>query len=119
MKLRRCKEDRLDFTEKDGAVWPIVIEKGGPKFGFCPAKATWDHDASSLFRILELSALTKCMPYEGGLLDQPADFLDIFHGFVTSYDAYKFAQRQKAMWGDGSSKKQQGQAKTRGKGRKQ
>jgi hypothetical protein len=119
MRLRRCKEDRFDFTEDDnGAVFPIRLQKGGAKFGFCPAKATWDHEASRLFKVLELSAITKCMPYRGGLMDQPSDFVDLFHRFVTQYDSYKFAQRQKAMWGDGSKdKKQQGQAKSKGKKR--
>jgi hypothetical protein len=116
MRLRRCKEDRFDFTEEDNAsVFPISIEKGGAKFGFCPGKASWDHEASRIFKMLELSSITKCMPYRGGLMDQPADYIDLFHSFVTQYDAYKFAQRQKAMWGDGSKKKQQGNANTRSK----
>jgi hypothetical protein len=87
--------------------FPITLEKGGPRFSFCPGKATWCHEASRIYKNLELSAITKCLPYEGGLMDQPSDFIDLFHNFVTKYEAYKFAQRQKAMFGDGKDKKKQ------------
>jgi hypothetical protein len=56
--LRRCGEDRDDFTEDDGAIWPMVIEKGGTPFGFCPAKAAWDGEALAVFRLLGLAAET-------------------------------------------------------------
>jgi hypothetical protein len=108
-KLRRCQEDRFDFTEKDNAsIWPMQVEKGGPQFGFCPGKATWDSQVAELYKILEISYHTKHLPFSGPLLDQPAWFVDCLHMFMTMYDDLRFASRQKAMWGGGGKSKAKG-----------
>ena len=105
MKLRRCEEDRFDFTMKDNpAVWPIHIIKGGPGFGFCPGKATWDVDAAELYKMLELTYHLKMLPYQGNLMDQPSWFVDVLHWFVVTYDEMKVMTRQQKLWGGGDSK---------------
>lgn len=104
-KLRRCQEDRWDFTDKDnGAIWPMYVEKGGPTFNFCPGKATWDHEVAELYKILEITYHTKQLPFSGALLEQPSWFIDCLHSFLVMYDDLKYYSRQKSIWGNGKSK---------------
>ena len=118
-KLRRCQEDRFDFTEKDNAsIWPMHVEPGGLQFNFCPGKATWDSEAAELYKVLEISYHTNHLPFSGPLLDQPAWFIDCLHSFMTLYDDYRHMSRQKAMWGSGKDKKGKGgENQGRGKNR--
>ena len=56
-KLRRCREEREDFTEVDNpSVFPMYVNRGGELYGFCPAKATWDPELASTFRLLMIVA---------------------------------------------------------------
>jgi len=68
-------EDREDFTEKDGAIWPMYIQKGGDLYSFCPLKLTWNHAITERFRLLMLTAETGVMINEGGISSQP----DLFY----------------------------------------
>ena len=99
--LRRCGEDRDDFTEDDGALWPMVIEKGGTPFGFCPAKAAWDGEALAVFRLLGLAAETGTLYEAGGLSNQPDWFIDLASWFIPLYKQRKLAMYAKAILGDG------------------
>lgn len=103
-KIRRCREDRIDFSEKDGSIWPIYVQKGGQGFGFCPAKATWDSDAMGIYRLLSLAAETGTMYESGGLADQPAWWIDLAAWFMPRYRDFKVMSYAKAILGDGSSK---------------
>jgi len=117
-KLRRCGEDRFDFTEKDNAsIFPMHVEKGGPQFGFCPGKATWDIEVAEIYKLLEITYHTKHLPFVGPLLEQPAWFIDCLHSFITMYDDYRFASRQKAMWGSDKKKSNGGENQGQGSNR--
>ena len=96
-KLTPCHEPRGDFTEADGSLWPLYIHKGGSLFGFCPSKvARDDHETSEVYRLLVVVAETGQLLVGGGLLDQPAWFIEELAWFLPRYSSYKFA-RQAAM----------------------
>lgn len=101
MKLRRCQEDRWDFTEKDGSLWPMYVNKGGELYGFCPSKATWDGQTMTLFRILQVASETGAMWQEGPLSEQPEWFIDVLSWFLTKYDMAKFTTKARMVLGDG------------------
>jgi hypothetical protein len=90
----------MDFTEADGAIWPMYVEQGGESYGFCPGKATWDFEAASTFKMLIISAETGRMIEEGGLYDQPDWWIDLLASFLPRYDQQKFFSRAKAVLGD-------------------
>ncbi len=98
-KRRRCREDRWDFTEADNkmgpngyveVVWPIQIDAGGPTWTFCPGKATWDPEATGVFRLLLISATTGTMLEKGGLLDQPEWFIELLAWFLPRLEELSF-----------------------------
>jgi hypothetical protein len=101
--VRRCYEDREDFTEADGSIWPMTIEPGGHQFGFCPAKAAWDAEAMGTFRLLGLAAETGTMYEAGGLSNQPDWFIDLASWFIPLYKQRKIIMFAKAVIGDGKS----------------
>jgi len=81
-KLRRCRENRYDFTEADGSVFPIQMEVGGPSFGFCPAKVTRDDPtAMMIFKTLIAILETGTWPDEGGLNNQEYFWIDLVSTF--------------------------------------
>lgn len=101
--MRRCREDREDFTEKDGAIWPMVIDRGGETFSFCPSKASWDRHAVQIFQLLMLAAETGNTQYtKGGLVDQPEWWIAELSWFVPRYKMIQFISRAKLILGDGS-----------------
>ena len=107
--LRRCSEDRYDFTYKDNiSVFPIYAVKGGTPFGFCPGKASWFDHIHGLFRMLVLSAETGQLPYRGGLLEQPDWVINLLGWFVPYYKQYQFISRVKMVLGDGKETKTKG-----------
>lgn len=103
-KLRRCREDRDDFTSKDGSVFPMQVHPGGTEFGFCPAKATWDTEVKSVLGLLVVAAETGVMLEPGGLGDQPKWWVDILSWFLPAYDKAKFLNRVRMVVGDGKPK---------------
>lgn len=70
-------------------MWPISIYKGGTQYGYCPAKATWDEGAVSLFRKLVLSTETSVMLESGGINDQPDWFIEQLSWFAPRYKETK------------------------------
>lgn len=100
--LRRCAEDRTDFTEKDGNFWPIQIQKGGALFGFCPAKATWDAGVASLFRALILADRTGANWVSGGISEQPTWWVELASEFLPRLEETRFYARARAIMGDGT-----------------
>ena len=104
--IRRCREERWDFNDQDGTQFPIRLGEGGGLYGFCPAKATWDHEATSLYRLLLLSAETGALLKTGGIADQPGWFMDLAAWFLPKYSELRFYSRAKAILGDGTSKGQ-------------
>lgn len=82
-------------------IFPIRIDEGGGLYGFCPAKATWDQEAVSLYETMVVAAETKTMLVAGGLADQPAWFISLLHWFSAQYDLQKFVSRAKMVLGDG------------------
>lgn len=112
-KARRCGEDRWDFTEEDNLpgqpiVWPLYVEKGGMLWGFCPAKATWDEQAKGVFRLLILAAKTGAMLVDGGLLSQPAWFLDLLSWFLPRLAEIEFSMKAQQVLGGISPRTQNG-----------
>lgn len=103
---RRCAEDREDFTSDDGIMWPIEINKGGEKYGFCPGKATWDPEYTRLYRLMSLAAESGDWRYlDGGMVDQPSWWIDNISWFIQSYKQAQFVSRAKSVLGDGSGPK--------------
>lgn len=102
MAKRRCQEDRWDFGEEDdSAVFPVQVHKGGGLYGFCPAKATWDPQVTTLFRALHVAAVTGTMWEQGALKDQPTWWLDLLSWFIQRYDAENFSSKARSVLGDG------------------
>jgi hypothetical protein len=98
--LRRCQEDREDFTfEQDKGPWPIYVNQGGELYSFCPAKATWDHAVVNIFRLLVLSSETGALIEKGGLNDQPSWFIEHLSWFAPKYHEYKFNSRANKILG--------------------
>jgi hypothetical protein len=117
MKLRRCKEDREDFTNKDGNFWPIQIEKGGgPSFSFCPGKATWSEDAAEAMRLIETTYFLKQPLFPGCFFDQPWWYGELIDECLPLYEIHRENAKQRQMWGGGDTKagKQTGNAGKRG-----
>jgi hypothetical protein len=101
-KLRRCAESREDFTEADGSLWPIILFAGGDSYGFCPAKASWDHEAVMTFKLLILASETgKLNLISGGIYDQPDWWIDNLTWFVPKYKHTQFVTRAQMILGDG------------------
>lgn len=100
-KLRRCREDRWDFTAADSNIFPIRISEGSGLYGFCPAKVTWDQEAISLFELMIVAVEQKVMLSAGGLGDQPSWFVSFLAWFGPAYDTQKFVSRAKMILGDG------------------
>jgi hypothetical protein len=110
-KIRRCKEDREDFNSDDGNIWPMRVSDGGQLFGFCPAKATQKHDINMLYQTLMITAETGALYESGGIVDQPAWWVDIAGWFLTRYNDLRFYSRAKSILGDGKGAKNNGNIK--------
>lgn len=89
----------MDFTEKDGAQWPMYVEKGGALFGFCPAKATWDKEATDTFHLLVIAAETGTMVEDGGLAQQPMWWIELLSWFLPKYRDARFNARVRSVVG--------------------
>jgi hypothetical protein len=102
--LRRCGEDRFDFNADDGPFWPIQLYQGGELYGFCPAKATWDFEAVSIFRLLIVAAETGNINLiVGGIMDQPDWWVEQISWFIPKYKQLQFVQKVRMVLGDGKS----------------
>lgn len=108
MKLRKCEDDREDFTKKDNpGLWPIRLSKGGPAFSFCPGKATWDHDAAEALRLLETTYFLGQPLFPGSFMEQPWWYAEFISEYLPVYDDMRENNKQRAMWGSGDSKASQ------------
>ena len=79
----------------------MYVHKGGELYGFCPAKATWDGQTMSLFRILHVASETGAMWDEGPLSEQHDWFVDVLSWFLTKHDFAKFQTKARMVLGDG------------------
>jgi len=104
-------ENRWDFTEKDASFFPMRIYDGGELYGFCPAKATWDHEAVTLYRSLIVSFNCGTMWEDGSLSEQPAWWVNLLSWFIQKYGHEVFVARAKMVLGDGSDSKKINQAR--------
>lgn len=100
-RLRRCDEDRWDFTVTDGSMWPMRVTKHGELYGFCPAKSTWDARVVGYYNALVVACETGCQWSLGGIDVQPAWWIDLLAWFSPSYNELRFAHRARAILGDG------------------
>jgi hypothetical protein len=100
-KLRRCHEERFDFTEADAPFWPIQITKGGELYNFCPGRATRDFEAVSLYNAIMLTAETGALWEDGGISSQPAWYMDLVSAYVPLYNELRFSSRARMVLGDG------------------
>ena len=110
-KLRRCQEDRWDFTDKDANIFPMYVHQGGELYGFCPAKATWDSWTVQMYRTLVVAVTTGAQWLDGGLADQPEWWIDLLSWFSTRYDMTNFQRKAVMVLGDGKDAKSQGVSK--------
>jgi hypothetical protein len=115
MKLRRCEEDRWDFTDKDASLFPIKLSDHGNAYGFCPAKVTWDNELIQLYQLLVLSFETKTMLTSGGIAEQPGWYIDLLGWFVNRYDQLKFYYRASSILGGKSKSNPKPQRASRGR----
>lgn len=100
--LRRCGEDREDFTSLDGPFWPIQLFQGGELYSFCPGKASWDFETVSIFKLLILSSETGNINLvHGAIEDQPDWWLENVSWFIPKYKQIQFISRVKMILGDG------------------
>lgn len=95
----------MDFDESDGAIWPMYVTPEGDKYGFCPAKATWDLQISHLYQSLVITAETGNLLYNGSIQDQPNWYVDLLAWFLSRYDQYKFLSKADMILGDSSKSK--------------
>jgi len=79
----------------------MYINDGGPSFGFCPGKATWDRSTVSLYRLLIICAETGALYNSGGISDQPEWFVELLGWFLPRYNDLRFNSRAKSILGDG------------------
>jgi hypothetical protein len=107
-KLRRCREDRENFTQKDGALWPMSVLKGGTTYGFCPAKSTWDHALVNWYNILVIVAETGQIPDGKPLVEQDAEFIEVLAWFLPRYQQLRFAQNAEIILGGSETSKKVG-----------
>lgn len=113
-KLRRCHEDREDFTQADnGSVFPIMITPEGQQYGFCPSKATWDSTVSGIYNSLMICAETGNLWTAGGISEQPSWFVELLSMFILRYNDHKFYSRAQAILGDGKGQKAVGPTRGR------
>jgi hypothetical protein len=103
----------MDYSDKDGTIWPMQISQGGGLYGFCPGKATWDHEAVGIYRAIILCAETGTMWTEGGIADQPAWWVDLVAEWLPWYSDMRFATRAKQILGDTKDGAQNGGHKRR------
>lgn len=99
-KNNRCREDRMDFTEKDGSIWPMYVTKGSLLFSFCPGKATWDRELVSIYRSLKIAAESGTMWIAGGIGDQPEWWIELLSWFLPRYNDLRFSNRIKSIVGE-------------------
>jgi len=115
-KLRRCMEDRWDFTAEDSMIFPMQISKGGSLFSFCPAKATWDLESRHVFNLLMISTETGQLYRSGGIINQPEWFIELLSEFIPVYDKIKFTNKAQMILGDGKTQTKASSAlKSRGR----
>lgn len=116
MELRRCREDRYDFTEKDNAaVFPIQLTKGGPTFGFCPAKILRDDPvAADIYTTLVAILETGVWPKAGGIEDQDDYWVDMVAQFGPMRRTIEFSERFKMVAGSISGGNPKGGGTTKG-----
>jgi len=116
-KIRRCREERENFTSKDGAVFPIYVQKGGEGFGFCPAKAFWDQRNTDEFNELLLIAELKVLPRSGGLNNQDQEIIDKLAWFIPRYEIMKFSKKVEMVLGDTGASQNGDKGRDTGKNR--
>lgn len=78
----------------------MQVHKGGEKYGFCPAKATWDPILSIHFRQLVLMCEIKVLPLAGGLHDQDAEIIESLAWFMPKYEIMKFIAKVDMILGN-------------------
>jgi len=113
--LRRCKEDRWDFTAKDGNVFPIKLDTkslGSTAYGFCPAKATWYPEIASMANMLMISAETGNLFYNGGMADQPGEYIELLGWFIPRYQQLKLMAVGRMFLGSSSKGTHSGARRT-------
>lgn len=84
----------------------MSVTRGGLTFGFCPAKATWDTEAVSLFQLLVTCTETGAMLESGGLNEQPYWWIELVSWFAPMYNERRFANRVRAIGESFKGKKQ-------------
>ena len=104
-KIRRCHEDRWDFTEEDAPYFPMPVNKGGNLYGFCPAKVTWDNQTTTLFNTLVVAIEYGTLFTNTDLIEQPNWSVDLLSWFAITYRQQVFASRVKMVLGDGGKTK--------------
>lgn len=98
----------MDFTDEDGAIWPMRVFEGGGLYGFCPAKATWDTMAVSIYQALVICHQTGAHWVTGGISDQPAWWIELVSDFLPRMDDQRFYSRARAILGEGGKETKHG-----------
>lgn len=101
--IRRCREERSDFTAQDSVIFPMYVTKGGDMYGYCPGKATWDDTAAFVYQALVITAETGIMLEDGPISKQPGWWVDLLAWFLPYYSDSKFYSRASRIMGEYNS----------------
>ena len=85
-RLRRCAENRWNFTGNDSNVFPIEIRPKGRLYGFCPGKANWYPATVRMYQLLVVATELGVNPYPGALSEQPEDLVAVLSWFAPAYN---------------------------------
>lgn len=91
MEGRKCKEPGLENLRA-----PMSVTKGGIKYSFCPGKATWYEGIVELYDQCLVAAETGILPLEGSLLEQDAEFYEVFPFFIDQVREKRYSR----TWSD-------------------
>lgn len=90
-KSRKCEQDGFDNLTR-----PISVDDQGMKLTFCPAKATWYDEYTTLFYNMIMSLETGILPKSGSFDEQDSLFVSLFPFFIDRYRAREYGR----TWND-------------------
>lgn len=92
MKSRRCQEPGFEALSHR----PRWVDAEGPKYNFCPGKATWYEEIAILFEQCRVALETGILPKAGALEDQDELFNEVFYTFVERWRTRQY----RLLWKD-------------------
>lgn len=88
----KCGEDDFNVLARKRQ----QVDRHGPRYSFCPGKATWYYDIARVFQECRVTLETGILPRDGGLKDQEDLFVHVFPTFVEHFRHRSYAR----VWDD-------------------